>query len=120
MVEFAIVASLFLMLTLGLIDLGRGVWIYNTLAHVARDGARYAIVHGSRSNNPATPETITDIVKDRSTLQNVVVTPSWDPDNNQGSAVQVTAQYDFQPLLPALLGIDHIPLSATARMVISY
>ncbi len=43
-VEFALVLPIFLMLTVGVIDLGRGVYFYNTLASVAREGARFGIV----------------------------------------------------------------------------
>jgi hypothetical protein len=44
MVEFAIVAFALMLLTVGAIDFGRAIWISNTLAHLAREGARYGVV----------------------------------------------------------------------------
>jgi hypothetical protein len=43
MVEFAVLAPIFFMLLLGTIDLGRAVYIYNTISDAAREGARAAI-----------------------------------------------------------------------------
>ena len=46
LVEAAIVLLVFLMLVLGMLDLGLGVLHYNTVSHAARQGVRQAIVHG--------------------------------------------------------------------------
>jgi hypothetical protein len=43
MVEFAILAPVFFMLLLGTIDLGRGIYIYNSISDAAREGTRAAI-----------------------------------------------------------------------------
>ena len=43
MVEFAILAPIFFLLLLGTIDLGRAIYIYNTISDAAREGARAAI-----------------------------------------------------------------------------
>jgi hypothetical protein len=40
LVEFAFVAIPFFLLIFGVIDIGRAVWNYNTVAYLARDGAR--------------------------------------------------------------------------------
>lgn len=45
MVEFALVIPIFLILLVGLFDLGRAVFAYNTLTNAAREGARMAIVN---------------------------------------------------------------------------
>jgi Flp pilus assembly protein TadG len=45
LVEFALVIPLFLLLLVGLFDLGRAVFAYNTLTNAAREGARTAIVN---------------------------------------------------------------------------
>ena len=51
-VEFALVLPVLLLLIFGIIDLGRAVWEENTLAYAAREGTRYAIVHGSGCETP--------------------------------------------------------------------
>jgi len=43
MVEFAVLAPIFFMLLLGTIDLGRAIYIYNTISDAAREGARAAV-----------------------------------------------------------------------------
>jgi Flp pilus assembly protein TadG len=47
--EFAIVLPVFLLLLFGLIDVGRGVFLYNDLTNAAREGARLAIVNQEKS-----------------------------------------------------------------------
>jgi len=46
LVEFALVLPLFLTLMLAIFDIGRVIWARNSLENAAREGARYAIVHG--------------------------------------------------------------------------
>ena len=44
LVEFAFAFPIFLLIVFGLIDLGRAVYVSNSLAEAARDGARYGSV----------------------------------------------------------------------------
>ncbi len=118
-VEFALVAMIFFLLTLGLVEVGRGVWAYHSLTHAAREGARYAIVHGDRSNDPATATIISNLVKNRiPNLSGVTVNTTWLPNNSQGSTVEVTAQYTFDSIM-SIFDFT-IPITATTRMAVSY
>jgi Flp pilus assembly protein TadG len=45
LVEFALAIPIFLLLLMGLFDLGRAVFSYNTLTNAAREGVRLAIVN---------------------------------------------------------------------------
>ena len=118
-VEFALIVLSFLLLTLGLVDVGRGIWAYNSLTYAVREGARYAIVHGDRSNAPATATSVEDFVKDRiPNLSGVTVTTTWLPNNSQASTVEVRAQYTFAPIIPVLEFT--VPISAATRMAVSY
>jgi Flp pilus assembly protein TadG len=47
--EFAFIVPMFLMMLFGVMDFGRVIWAYNSLENAAREGARYAIVHGGSS-----------------------------------------------------------------------
>jgi Flp pilus assembly protein TadG len=51
LVEFAIIIPIFLTLLMGIFDFGRVVWAQNSLASAAREGARFAIVHGGSPSN---------------------------------------------------------------------
>lgn len=44
--EFAFIIPMFLMMMFGIVDFGRVIWARNSLENAAREGARYAIVHG--------------------------------------------------------------------------
>jgi hypothetical protein len=55
MVEFALLLPLMLLIITGLLDVARAVWEENTLAYAAREGTRYAIVHGSAGVPAANP-----------------------------------------------------------------
>jgi hypothetical protein len=44
-----------LLIITGLLDVARAVWEENTLAYAAREGTRYAIVHGSNGVPAANP-----------------------------------------------------------------
>jgi Flp pilus assembly protein TadG len=51
LVETALVLPIFLVMLLGIVDMGRAVWANTSLASAAREGARYAIVHGGTPSN---------------------------------------------------------------------
>src|SRR5688500_18998646 len=46
LVEFALVLPLFILMLVGVFDFGRIIWARNALENAAREGARFAIVHG--------------------------------------------------------------------------
>jgi TadE-like protein len=52
LVEFALLLPLMLLIITGLFDVARAVWQENTLAYAAREGTRFAIVHGSAGVGP--------------------------------------------------------------------
>jgi hypothetical protein len=53
LIEFALMLPIVLLIITGLFDTGRAVWQENTLAYAAREGTRYAIVHGSGYPDPS-------------------------------------------------------------------
>jgi Flp pilus assembly protein TadG len=105
LVEFAILLPLLLLIVTGLFDCARAVWEENTLAYAAREGTRYAIVHGSGSSlvlgpsDPAEPN-ITAVVRTAAVgVGGVVVVTSWpDGSNDRGMRVVVDATAQFVPL----------------------
>ena len=55
LVEFAMIAPLFFILLLSIVEFGRAIFYVQILNNAAREGARYAIVHGNESANPSGP-----------------------------------------------------------------
>lgn len=96
--EFALVIPILMMVVLGIVDLGRGVYSYNVLASAAREGARYGIVHGGTSNLTG----IKNRVQATATLNidptKIVV--SCPGGCTRGDPLTVTVQYVFVPATP--------------------
>lgn len=113
LVEFALIMPLFLLLVTGLFDVARAVWQENTLAYAAREGTRYAIVHGSASDTPVWPgvpsgtgyEALKTVVRNAAPgVPSITVVATW-PDTVGGSAcyerncrVAVDATAPFVPI----------------------
>ncbi len=53
--EFALVAPLFFLMLFAIIEAGRFMFYYEMINNAAREGARYAIVHGGNSATPSGP-----------------------------------------------------------------
>jgi Flp pilus assembly protein TadG len=119
MVEAALSLVLFLTLLFGIMEFGRLIYSYNTLAHATREGTRYALARGQSSPVPATSTTIATLVQRQAVgLKPVTVTTTWTPDNKPGSLVQVDATYTFNPILP-YTKLAAITLRSTSKMRIS-
>lgn len=126
LVEFSLIAVVFFMLVLGIVDVGRAVWHYNALAQATREGTRYAIVHGANSTDPVGPgdaQAVTDQVEQFASgldLSQLTVTPAWPDGNNQpGNHVEVTSSYDYEPVF-GFFGVISIPMSSSSLMEITY
>lgn len=115
--EIVVAIPLLFVLLFGVMELGRAIWLFNSISHGARQGTRYAIVHGSDSGRDATPADIETYVRGVIGLGDATVTTTWEPDNAPGSIVQVAVQAPFQPVMPIL---PPMTLESTSRLVISY
>lgn len=127
MVEFALVFPVFILVVLGVIDLGRAVWQYNTLSNAAREGARYGIVLKNPDGTTRTDAQIIDFVKDKAVgvdIANggsVVIAPSGM--RVAKDYITVTVKYQYQPVAPLISAVipgGVINLSATSKMIVEY
>ncbi len=121
-VEFAIIAPILMVITVGIIDIGRAVWTSTTLEHVAREGARFASVRGAGHVAEATETSVETYVEGRATglsATDMTVAVSWaGGDNSSGSSVTVQVSYDFDLLLGGFLQLDPIGLDSSSTMTI--
>jgi Flp pilus assembly protein TadG len=141
-VEFSLIAFVFVMLLLGVVEMGRMILVYTTIAHAAKYGARYAIVHGflqtGSGDTTNTGPTAADI---RTHVQNFsgiaplstgsvtvqvaypgtpCAAPSGSPANYPGCPVTVQVTYPFTPLLGYFNPVLSVNLSSTSEGVITY
>jgi Flp pilus assembly protein TadG len=121
MIEFAFVAPVLFILTIGTIDVGRLVWSASMLHHMAREATRYASVRGSEANSPVNAADIDTYVKNRLIGipgSEVTVTTTWTPNNNPGGTVQVQLDYTYSFLLGTLVGLDPLAIQGDSSMVV--
>ena len=122
MVEFSLVFILFLTMMGGLFEFSRALWVYTTLAHATRQGARFAMVHGE--NNSRTAAQIEANVRANAIgleTANLTVTPAFAPNNRVGSFVTVDATYAYSMILGKILfssGQNGFAMRASSRMVV--
>lgn len=118
MVEFALVVPVFILLLVGLFDVGRAVYAHHTVNNAAREGARLAIVDQYEDHIKAeavTAATAVDIGEDDVTVA------FQEPDGSAcaslgtpavaGCVAVVTVVYRYEaatPLIGNLLGIIDI------------
>jgi Flp pilus assembly protein TadG len=128
LIEFALILPVVLLIITGLFDVARATWQENTLAYAAREGTRYAIVHGSAAldGNVAfsgSHQAVIDVVRNAAVgVPNVSVTVTW-PDNgcpDRNCRVQVDATAPFVPLPSAYMlgGAFQITLRGGSMLVI--
>jgi hypothetical protein len=135
--EFAMVAPIFFLLLFGIIEGGRFILFYQALNNATREGARYAIVHGSNSSCPSGPmppgqtppgcydlpgANVVQRVKDAAfgvLGPDVTVTPEWGGlGNGREAEVKVTAEYTYGTLVP-LIPVPPITITAESTLVIN-
>lgn len=117
LVEFVMISLIFMMAIVGVIEFGRAVWTHNTVGHVAREGARWAIVRGNESGRIADTAAVSAYILSRIGTRPLAISTVWAPDKNPGSTVTVTVQHPFRAVVPI---IPQITLSSRSRMVVSF
>ncbi|MEO6349978.1 MAG: TadE/TadG family type IV pilus assembly protein [Candidatus Limnocylindrales bacterium] len=129
LVEFAIVMPIIALTVLGLVDLSRAVYSYNTLAQSARQAARMAIVNQNLTNvrnqaitsAPSLGLTTSNIdvcfKTSATTQQNCASTADNCPQSTRviGCLALVRTHMDYRPMTPIISLIwSSIPLSSTS------
>lgn len=98
LVEFALIAPILFLLLLGIMELGRVIFAYNTISNAAREGARYGIIR---------PEDVTGIEQ---AARQLTTGLDQDPSVLQISSTQngitVCVQIDYEVDLVAGIVID--------------
>jgi Flp pilus assembly protein TadG len=133
LLEFALISFMFVILLAGIVEMGRMVLVYTTIANAARAGARYAIVHGadqtvspSGPGNPCTCPDVKTVVKNFASAGLVntsalTITVSYpNGDNNAGSPVTVKVMYPYDPFINYFGTLLNKTLGSTSEGFITY
>jgi len=132
--ETAIVMAVILAMLFGIIDFGRAMYTYASVAQLARQGARWAIVRGAQCTQldhcNAQSSDVQTFVQGESmgvmNANNITASASWPPSGcptglsakSPGCIVIVTVSYPFKFMLPFLPTLQYT-MSSTSQMVIS-
>ena len=128
MVEFAVVLVPLLLLIFGLIDLGRAVYVNNSLAEAAREGARWGSVQ-ARSSDPTAVESFTldrlVSVPGATVTATCISTGPPIVGCRMGDVLQVTVETDLEMITPIIaqllgaIGINPMDLSASSQVTVN-
>lgn len=114
LIEFAVVTFISTIMLLFVSETGRMIVVYTTIANAAREGVRYAIVHGSTRSSGTTsssasgpssdPAQVLTVVNNfasgglLTTSRLIVHVTYLSSSNAPGHAVRVTVVYPYDPL----------------------
>lgn len=134
LVEFAAASLIFLTLLLGTMEAGWLLYAKNQVTDAAREGARYAAVNGTKSQDITTQSgessyklsasNVKAYITSRLTLPNAnsmtvtVLTP--DGTMVPGNRVEIKVSYPYSPLIGFLLPIGNFDLTSESTMIIHY
>lgn len=133
LVEFAVVIIPFMVLLMGILDLGRGIYMLNGTAEAARDIARVTIVHRYDvcCDLGSSTEAQEVIEVQRRIIPGLVIDPSTDivcvdisdtviADNDcvPGDYVRVRVRADFSPITPIVSAFGSHTFESYSRVQI--
>ena len=118
MVEFAVVTALiFIPLVFGIIEFGRLIWSKTTITAAAREGVRYAIVHGSTSGSVADSAAVANYVMARTQLSPISVRTTWADGNEPGDTAIVQVTYVYTPIVRVIASKT---ITSRSRQIINF
>jgi Flp pilus assembly protein TadG len=136
LVEFTIILPVIVLVVLGLFDLGRGVFAYNTLSQAARQASRMAIVDQDTDRVKAaaiaaapslglTSGNVSVCFKTDDSTQTSCSSPTTDncPEatRTMGCLAIITTTLNYQPITPVISTLfSSIALSSTSIQPIEY
>ena len=102
-VEFALVIVSLVLLLFSMLEMTMFIYTYAALTGAAKEGVRFAVVHGASAANPAAPADVVNTVKTYAaaslhSVPSTNITVSYPGGNSPGSTVQVSVSYPYQPI----------------------
>lgn len=123
LVEFAFAIIVFLMLFIGMIDIGRGVFMFNGVASAAREIARETSVYPGDAGIGASAESVAMYATQRALVPGLTA-PTYECLDISGSLVvdgcqpgdwvRVTTTTTFQPAVPFLVPLGPLVLTSSS------
>jgi Flp pilus assembly protein TadG len=124
-VEFAIVAPIFFLMILGMLELGRAVMVQQVITNASREGARIAVLDGSLATGTDDEPGVTDSIANYLTSANIdpdsvtiTIDPATPSSASYGAPVTVTISVPFSEVswLPTPKYLGNKTLSSATVM----
>jgi Flp pilus assembly protein TadG len=120
-IEFAFGTVVFFGILAAIIDFSAAMYSANNVEHAAKEGVRYASIHGALSADPKSDAEIEAYVKGRvlsldSTKMSVSVT--WTPDANPGSDVTIAVDYVYEAFFQNIIPSGPFTLKAKSTFMV--
>jgi Flp pilus assembly protein TadG len=122
--EFAIAIPVVMLLIVGLLDIGRLVYIHNALAEGAREGARYGAVQGRATTAAGRSDIADEVAARMAAVPDPTVTVSCEqlgPSSGcaSGDIIAVRVTTTVAPITPVISDlVGPLTFTTTARMTI--
>ena len=118
--EFALVATVFLLTMFGIFMMGSMVFDYNSISSAAREGARFALIHGSTVASESAVQTVAINAAPSLGLTTDEVTVTFPQDLAVPSELdaKVVINYPYTIRVP-FMSSKSLTLTATAQMPVS-
>ena len=128
MVELALVMPMLLLLVLGVVDLGLGFKTYIGLTNAAREGVRWVSIYpcdvaGAEGRMSVEASNLSLVRAEDAPIGTNGYTITWLPSQScyaAGEQVEATIAYEYELLFGIVPGLDSVPFSAHATMVVLY
>ena len=127
-VEFAIVGTVFLIISIGAIDFGRSVYLYSQMNNAVRDSTRMAkvqIANGNGLNYGAIEDRVynalqidSNTTSPRPGLGDAIVSISCTGACTSGDRITVAASMQFQTVTQQLLSISPFTMNASSTVTL--
>jgi Flp pilus assembly protein TadG len=116
-VETALVLPFLILLVMGVLDIGRAFNAYIVVTNAAREGARYGIAHSGNADG-IRARVLQETTGTGVTVDSADIAISYPDGQAPRNPIQVTVTHNFQIIASLVLGLDSVPVTATAEMEI--
>ena len=130
-IEFSFVFVLFSLILLTIVEVGRGMWVYATLATATRRAGDYCMVRGSR-RPPSAASDITAVVLEYTAgldHSSLAVTTTYNPDSDssftnpagvsRNDIAEIRVTYPFKLVTGFVIPGNQIQMTSTTRVVVA-
>lgn len=117
-VEFALIAPIFLIMVIGIFEMGRAMWIKSSMQFAVEEASRYAIVNPTATTSTLETQATTALTDMGVGFSGDVTFTATEIVSGSRTFKQILGSYSFTVLVP-LVPFPDVTLSAKSRVPVS-